>query len=387
MLKIAFVTIGYPPLSGGLPVHVHGIVKLAEELGYQPIIITPELNPSIQTESNPVDNVFRLHVNNWFHDSPIFNPYRLYQQLKTINADIIHVVYPFPIGLETASLFAHLNKKKLICTYVDDIIVKFPFSLLIKVYEDTVWKFCKRWIQSISISTLEYGQNAIGLADWTGSVYEIPPPVFDYEYSLSLEKKFEAKKRLNLRSYDKVVLFVGSLRQRTTYKRLDLLLRAWSEVKKQNPPPNVVLLILGDGELIGYYKSMAKSLGLTGDDVIFKGFVPRETLIECYLAGDVLVLPSEDNNEAFGIVVVEAMIYGNVVVGTNIPGIRGAINIGTGCHVSLVAPKQWGSLVDELKSWLNKDLNIYAIENHRHIKTYYSRNTVKEQLVGLYANQ
>ena len=78
--------------------------------------------------------------------------------------------------------------------------------------------------------------------------------------------------------------------------------------------------------------------------VVFKGFVTKEVLIDNYLASDIFVLPSEDNNEAFGIVVIEAMLYGNVIIGTDIPGIRGAVKKCENCNVSLIPPKKWEPL-------------------------------------------
>ena len=381
-LRIAFVTIQYPPTIGGLQAHVKGIVDLVKFIGHETTVITSKPNPTMKVEGNADSDVIQLPAIKWFKDSPIINPFKIYRTLKKINPDIVHVVYPFPLSLDIAGVYAYLNRKKLVCTYIDDIIVEFPYSMIIKVYEKTFWKICKRMVDSMSVSSQEYGKNATGLKDWKKEFYDVPPPIFDTDFNFALDKKYDAKNRLELDGYDKIVLFVGGLRKRLTYKRPDLLLKAWSEYIKETKD-NSILLIIGDGELASYYKNMVSELGLTSDNTIFKGYVSRETLVDCYLASDVFVLPSQDNNEAFGITPVEAMLYGNAVIASDIPGIRGAVRRKK-ARVSLVPPLNWERIVDELKYWLSKDVREYALENHRYVKDCFNKENIKGEIRGMY---
>ena len=381
-MKVAFVTIQYPPTIGGLQAHLKGIVDLVKSMGYETSILTSKPNPTMKIDGNVDEDVVQLPVIKWFKDSPIIDPFKTYRALTKINPDIVHVVYPFPLSLDVACIYAYLNHKKLVCTYIDDIIVEFPYSMIIKVYEKIFWKICKRMISSMSVSSHEYGKNATGLKDWKKQFYDVPPPIFDTDFNLTLDKKYDAKKRLGLDGYDKIVSFVGGLRKRLTYKRPDLLLKAWSEYTKEMKN-NSVLLVIGDGELASYYKNMASELGLTSDNTIFKGYVPRETLVDCYLAGDVFVLPSQDNNEAFGITPVEAMLYGNVVIASDIPGIRGAVGR-KNAHVSLVPPLDCERIVDELGCWVSKDVSEYALENHGYVKECFNKGKIKEEIRRMY---
>lgn len=381
-MKVAFVTIQYPPTIGGLQAHVKGIVDLVKSIGHEVTVITSKPNPTMKIDGNVDVNVIQLPVIKWFKDSPIVNPMKLYKTLKRINPDIVHVVYPFPLSLDIACVYAYLNRKKLVCTYIDDIIVEFPYSMIIKVYEKIFWKICKCMASSMSVSSQEYGKNATGLKDWKKEMYDVPPPIFDTDFNFTWDKKYEAKKRLGLDGYVKIVLFVGGLRKRLTYKRPDILLKAWSEYIKETKD-NSVLLIIGDGELAGYYKNMASELGLTSDNTIFKGYVPIEILLDCYRASDVFVLPSQDNNEAFGITPVEAMLYGNAVIASDIPGIRGAVRR-KNAYISLVPPLNGKRIVDELKYWLSKDVSEYALENYRYVKECFNKEKIKEEVRRLY---
>lgn len=381
--KVAIVTIQYPPTIGGLQAHVKGIVDLVEELGYETVVITSKSNPTMKIEGRLGSNVIQLPVIKWFKDSPIINLTEIYSALKKTNPDIVHIVYPFPISLDVACFYAILNKKKLVCTYIDDVFVEFPFSIIVKLYENTLWRLWLKKIDAISVSSEEYGKNSSGLKSWREDFCIVPPPVFDTDFKLTLEMKWQAKKELGLDKYDKVVLFVGGLRRRLYYKRPDMLLKAWSEFTKE-VKGNYVLVIVGDGEMRPYYENLAQSLGLTKENTIFMGYVPRDTLIKCYLAGDVFVLPSQDNNEAFGITAVEAMLYGNIVIASDIPGIRGAVKRDEKSNVSLVPPLRWDKIVNELKYWFSRDLSKYTLKNYEYVKRWFNKERIKEEIRRLY---
>ena len=246
--KVAIITIQYPPTIGGLQEHIKGIANLGESLGYAVTVITAEPNPTMKVEGKVDNNVIRLPVLKWFKDGPIISPITIYKTLKSINPDIIHVVYPFPILLDLACIYAYINHKKVCCTYIDDITVGFPIN---KIYEKTSWKICKHIIDLISVSSIEYSKYSVGLKDWKKEIYPIPPPVFDTDFNLDLKDKYAAKKKLGLDKYDKIILFVGGLRKKLTYKRLDILLKAWAQYTKEEKN-NSVLVIIGGGELTSY---------------------------------------------------------------------------------------------------------------------------------------
>ena len=46
-----------------------------------------------------------------------------------------------------------------------------------------------------------------------------------------------------------------------------------------------------------------------------------------------------------------------------------------------------GAVIDELKFWFGKNLGEYALENHRQVKKYYTRDIVKQQLAKMYGNR
>ena len=104
------------------------------------------------------------------------------------------------------------------------------------------------------------------------------------------------------------VFFTGRL---VYYKGVDVLIKAFSKVK------NCELFIAGTGELEEKLKELVKRKNI--DDIVhFVGFLPDEQLRQAYADCDIFVLPSVAKSEAFGIVQLEAMVYGKPVINTRL---------------------------------------------------------------------
>jgi glycosyltransferase involved in cell wall biosynthesis len=90
---------------------------------------------------------------------------------------------------------------------------------------------------------------------------------------------------------------------------------------------DILLLVVGDGDLKPYYSSIARQLKLE-NKVIFAGNVSDEELAEYYTASDVLVLPSKDMSEGFGLTLLEANASGRPCAASNTGGIPEVIRDG-----------------------------------------------------------
>ena len=106
------------------------------------------------------------------------------------------------------------------------------------------------------------------------------------------------------------VLFVGQFRP---YKGARLLLRAMARVHGAR------LLLAGHGPELAEYRALATSLGL---DVEFHVAPEDAELRELYGRAHVVVLPSINRAEAFGLVLLEGMAAGCVPVASDLSGIR-----------------------------------------------------------------
>ena len=98
------------------------------------------------------------------------------------------------------------------------------------------------------------------------------------------------------------VLFIGRL---DSYKRLDWLMQALLEL--QQPWQ---LQVVGDGPRKAAFECQARELFGPDASVSFLGRLDEAAKLACLAKADVLVLPSDLSNEAFGIVQLEAMAAG-----------------------------------------------------------------------------
>lgn len=116
-------------------------------------------------------------------------------------------------------------------------------------------------------------------------------------------------------------------------KGLPVLLEAFAQVHEQHAG-RVRLVLVGDTHNIaggGIMDAIHGSITALGDAVEVRGRVTEEELQAFYSQLDVLVLPSINRYEAFGMVQLEAMLSGSRVIASNLPGVRTIVqNTGNG---------------------------------------------------------
>lgn len=130
---------------------------------------------------------------------------------------------------------------------------------------------------------------------------------FDIKKIIKINKQ-EAKKQLGYKENDPIILFVGTL---SSYKDPLTLLNGFSKVL---PSISAKLIMVGNGELSDKVKQTIGKLGIQNNVSLFET-IPQEELTKCYNAADIFVLPTV--NEAFGIVLLEAMAFGVPILASN----------------------------------------------------------------------
>ena len=118
-----------------------------------------------------------------------------------------------------------------------------------------------------------------------------------------------------------IVLTVARMAASERYKGHDVVLRALPSVVAI--VPDLTYVVVGEGDDRPRLESLAKQLGLR-DHVVFTGQVSEPELAAFYQRSEVFVLPAltsvDEHNpkgEGFGIVFLEAMAFGNPVIGPN----------------------------------------------------------------------
>jgi glycosyltransferase involved in cell wall biosynthesis len=124
---------------------------------------------------------------------------------------------------------------------------------------------------------------------------------------------------------DPTLLYVGRIERSSASKGIDVLVRAFAKVQAELPAARLVLV--GSGDAVADHRALAADLGV-GDRVTFAGELRDGALVAVYRRAGVLVLPSRDEAEAFGMALIEAMACGRPVVGSAVGGVQRVIEDG-----------------------------------------------------------
>lgn len=131
---------------------------------------------------------------------------------------------------------------------------------------------------------------------------------------------------------ERYVLFAGRLAR---VKGVDLLLRAWKQIRSSCPGTR--LWIVGEGTESEGLRALARDLGIF-DVVRFLGRKSQDELVRLYRGADAVALPSR--REGMPFVVLEALAAGGITITTRIPGVSELIDHGvTGYLVEPESPE------------------------------------------------
>lgn len=180
-------------------------------------------------------------------------------------------------------------------------------------------------------------------------------PVDTSKVKVSLKDIQNLRKELDLEKDAIILLAVGRL----IYKKgFDYLLKALPTLIRKNR--NIILLIIGDGDLKEQLEKLALTLGVK-NHVRFIGSVQRGEIFSYYNLADVFVMPSiEDDNGNIDdrpVALLEALACGKAVVATNFPG--NALTIKNGVNGYLAPQKDYKTMSEKI--WLlvqSKELRI-----------------------------
>ena len=197
-------------------------------------------------------------------------------------------------------------------------------------------------------------------------ISEIPFGV-DTKLFKPLRSSSTLRKKLGINANDRVVMFVGQLDRPHYFKGVPVLIEAFSKVNR----PRTKLVIVGGGDLQGVYVNQAKNLGIK-TKVIFTGSIEYNLINEYFSVASFTVLPSTDNTESYGMVLLEAQATGKAVITSNLPGVRTVVrNNEDGL---LVNPNDANDLRDKMRILLdNSDLmQLLGKNGRKKIKKQYT---------------
>lgn len=313
----------YLPYVSGVTIYAQRLGEALVKRGYSVAVLTSQYDKMLPSGQN-LGGVEIKRVNSPFSVSkgPIMPswPLAVWQRLNDATVVLVHL--PQFEGIITAFL-AKLRRKPLVVIYHCEVTLPKGFfnSLVGRVLDWSQWLTC-RWAGKIVVYTLDYAKHSRIASRFLDKTVQIYPPVTLAEQRKAIKIK---KKRGEL--------WIGFSGRVSTEKGLEYLIEAFQIVVAQlaessdqeayqGRPPQLVIAgpePVGESDYVRKIKKLVKQIE---QDVIFLGSLSQEELVSFYKQLDVLVLPSVNSTEAFGLVQVEAMLCGTPVVATDLPGVR-----------------------------------------------------------------
>lgn len=204
--------------------------------------------------------------------------------------------------------------------------------------------------------TEDYAKHSWYLELFKKKLKFIYPPIKTSPPDMELKRKWN--RDLNNPKY--VIGFAGRIARQ---KGIPHLLKAIKYLSKELEEFKIIFAgpykdVIGEK----YFNEINSLISKYRDYLYFLGNVEESKMSTFYSMCDVLVLPSDDRLESFGIVQVEAMLNGCPVVATDLPGVRIPIQkTGMGLVVPPGKPKELAEAIIEVVN--NKDCFVKPKKN------------------------
>jgi rhamnosyl/mannosyltransferase len=297
----------YPPLAAGITCYIADVSDAMARRGHDVEVHVAGVRYS-RRERLPSGVVVHRHREVTRALSMPVAP-GLVREVRRLDADVIHVHLPNPIG----ELGVALNRRSgIVCTFHAQLGRQRALEPLYAPLRNLVFERARRILVSGDSMV-----TAAELRDYRTKLQVLPFGVSPRMLVPPTDAARPASELIRL-------LFVGRL---VYYKGVDVLLRALASV------PCATLRIVGDGADRARLEALAAEVGVERR-AQFVGSVSDHQLLEEYSEADVFVLPSVSRAEAFGMAMAEAMANGLPAISTtlgtgtdwvNVDGVTGVV--------------------------------------------------------------
>ena len=386
-MRIAQIICRFKPYKGGMGNMAYDYSLVLAKLGHQVTVFTPLYGEEDKKFTRSEFRIKRLIA--WGKiGNGAFLP-QLFWQLKGF--DIVHLHYPFFGGAEIVWLLKLLfNKKmKLVITYHMDVIGGIFLKPFFKFHAKFIMPRIIKSADKVIVTSIDYAQNS-NIKELVKNnpekFIEIPPSV-DLARFFPLAKDKELLYKYSVHpEFDKIMLFVGALDKAHYFKGIEFLINSFKVLDysvSQDSLYKIKLLIVGEGNLKNRYLDQVASAGLQ-DKIIFADPVSDLDLPKYYNLADVIVLPSIDRSEAFGITLIEAMACAKPVVAANLPGVRSVVDNGLNGYIFEV--KQEGDLANQINKLFSDKSLIEKMgqAGRQKVEKFYNAEFLIQKLEKLY---
>jgi glycosyltransferase involved in cell wall biosynthesis len=321
-MKILTVLTYYRPHTSGLTIYVERLVRTLAKRGHQVTVLTSQFEKDLPTEEI-VDGVRIVRAPVLFRVSKgVIMPTFGYLAWKLVlEHDVLHLHLP-QFDAAGVALRGRLLRKPTVITYHCDL--KLPpglfnrfVNLVVHVMNDLAARFTHR----IGAYTQDFADHSPYLRRFAKKVRVILPPVELPEVDEDTIADFK-----NQNNPEEKGPVIGMATRFASEKGVEILLDALPVVLEKYP--NAMVLYAGQYlDVMGeeaYFERLQTIIGGYQNQKQWKflGNLNPSQLAAFYPNLDVLVVPSLNSTETFGLVQIEAMMNGIPSIASNLPGVR-----------------------------------------------------------------
>ncbi len=328
-MKILFSISYYTPYVSGLTLYVKRLAEALVKKNYFISVVTIRYKKRLSLEES-IDGVRVIRAKPLFQISKGFVSidWFLKSWKEVRRADVVIVNLPQFEGI-IPSFFAKIQGKKLVAIYHCEVVLpEGVFNRLVN------WLLNAAIFVSLVLSnrvvtyTEDFARHSKLLAYFIGKIEYVYPPIIEPRINKRVQNVFIEK------IGKKAEFGIGVAARLSAEKGIEYILESIpilkSKIKNQKSKVqfknnNYKIVIAGPTDPVGeekYKKYILQLIRKYQDNVILLGEIKPEEMGSFYSLLDVLVLPSVNSTEAFGMVQVEAMMMGVPVVASDLPGVR-----------------------------------------------------------------
>jgi glycosyltransferase involved in cell wall biosynthesis len=317
-MRLLFALTYYRPYTSGLTIYVQRLATALARRGHTITILTSQYDPSLP-EREEIDGVrvVRAPVLARVNKGVIMPTIGWLASALAVQHDAMSLHLP-QFDVPGLALRGRLLRQPVVLTYHCD--VKLAPGLLNRVANtavDVANNIGATLATAIVTYTQDYADHSPYLSRFRSKVRVIPPPV---ELPVASEAEVQAfARRWNIRGP-----VIGMVTRLAAEKGVEVLLEALPRVLEVYPDARVMFAgtyqnVLGEE---AYALRLAPMLEQHRDHWTFMGNLSQQELAAFYPNLSVLVVPSLNSTESFGLVQVEAMLSGTPSIASALPGVR-----------------------------------------------------------------
>lgn len=379
-MKILVVLTYYRPHTSGLTIYAERLAKAMVGRGHQVTILTSQYDKKLLKEET-LDGIriVRAPVLLRISKGVIMPTFGFLASKLALEHDAIHLHLP-QLDAAGVALRGRLLKKPTVITYHCDLqMPKGTLSWLANQGVNVMNFLAALFSHRIVAYTEDYAAHSSLLKKFSKKIEIINPPVELPHVSVPQEGAFLKD---NSPLGKKPV--VGMAARFATEKGVEVLLdaieillpkfprlQAWFAGPYQN--------ILGEEQ---YFKRLIPRIHRLEESGNWKflGLLTPSQMLSFYRAIDMLVLPSLNSTESFGLVQIEAMMQGKPVIASNLPGVRQPVKRH---KMGEVIPIGGSSELADAIEKISKNGHLYTMDS-RELSKIYSPPAVAEEYEKLF---